>query len=75
MWILIYKIIKTEIHKIINVNWVSLRIHEKIKIKYKTLNRLLNALDVDWKKIDALIMNWYTLDEAILVLLWDDHKK
>ena len=46
--------------------------HKKIKIEYNTLNELLNCLDVDGKKLDAYIKQWFSLDETISILLWKD---
>jgi len=62
-----------EIKKVMNINWIPFKLHKKIIIKYNTLNKLLNALDIDWKKIDNLIRHWHSLDEAILILLWESH--
>ena len=58
-----------ELKKIINPASVPLHIQKKIQIEYKTLNALLNKLDMDGKRLDLYLLQWYSMNEAILKLL------
>ena len=58
-----------ELKKIINPASVPIHVRKKIQIEYKTLNELLNHLDLDAKRLDLYLLQGYNMDEAILKLL------
>jgi len=62
-----------ELDKLFIFNKMPYKTQQILKYKYKTLNELLNNLDFKGDKIDILIQQWHSLEEAIFILLWEKH--